>query len=142
MFARLVDAQAALLSELGLHARVLDMPTEELGAPAFRKVDMEVWMPGRGGWGEVSSASNCTDYQARRLGLRYRWPTPQAPPAFFHTLNATAAAVPRLLLAIVETHQNAAGAVEIPQCLAPFMGGVRVLEPARAGAPAAPFGCL
>jgi seryl-tRNA synthetase len=140
VFARLVDAQASLLAELGLHARVLDMPTEELGAPAFRKVDMEVWMPGRGAWGEVSSASNCTDYQARRLGLRYRWPTANSPPAFFHTLNATAAAVPRLLLALVETHQTEAGAVRVPECLVPFMGGARLLEPPAATAPP-PFGC-
>jgi seryl-tRNA synthetase len=143
VFARLVDAQAALLSELGLHARALDMPTEELGAPAYRKVDFEVWMPGRRGWGEVSSASNCTDFQARRLGLRYRWPHADSPPAFLHTLNATAAAVPRLLLAIVETHQTEAGGVNIPACLAPFMGGVRVLEPGGGGGGggSAPFGC-
>jgi seryl-tRNA synthetase len=58
-------------SELGLHYRVLDMPTEELGAPAYRKYDIEAWMPGRGSYGEVSSASNCTDYQSRRLNICY-----------------------------------------------------------------------
>jgi seryl-tRNA synthetase len=88
------------------------MPTEELGASAYRKYDIEAWMPGRGSWGEVSSASNCTDYQARRLHIRYR---PGIPPssspssalnhgnlAFAHTLNGTAAAIPRLILALIE----------------------------------------
>ena len=80
------------------------MPTEELGASAYRKYDMEAWMPGRGGWGEISSTSNCTDYQARRLHIRFR--TEQGPSAaplpFAHTLNGTAAAVPRLIVSLLE----------------------------------------
>jgi seryl-tRNA synthetase len=88
--------------------RVLDMPTEELGASAYRKYDIEAWMPGRGSWGEVTSLSNCTDYQARRLHIRYRpqggavgGPSPTRLP-FAHTLNGTAVAIPRLILALLE----------------------------------------
>jgi seryl-tRNA synthetase len=81
------------------------MPTEELGASAYRKYDIEAWMPGRGSWGEVSSASNCTDYQARRLHIRHRPVMPSSSPgslAFAHTLNGTAAAIPRLIVALIE----------------------------------------
>jgi len=130
VFSRLVDLQASLVAELGLAARVLDMPSAELGAPAFRKVDVEVWMPARGvggAWGEVSSASNCGDFQARRLGMRYRASAAPGDVRFLHTLNATAAAAPRLMLAILETHQTRDGDVELPPCLWPFMGGQRVL---------------
>ncbi|GAA5854705.1 hypothetical protein JCM8547_004947 [Rhodosporidiobolus lusitaniae] len=109
--------QEEILSGLGLSLRVLDMPTEELGASAHRKYDIEAWMPGRGKWGELSSASNCTDYQSRRLGIRYRpspspsspssssnnSPSPKAPKlAYAHTLNGTAAAIPRLIVALLE----------------------------------------
>ena len=80
------------------------MPTEELGASAYRKYDMEAWMPGRGSWGEVSSLSNCTDFQSRRLHVRYRPPTQEkgATLPFAHTLNGTAAAIPRLIVALLE----------------------------------------
>ena len=87
------------------------MPTEELGASAYRKYDMEAWMPGRGSWGEISSTSNCTDYQARRLHIRYRQAdtsseggvaSTKLPLRFAHTLNGTAAAVPRLMFALLE----------------------------------------
>lgn len=147
VFSRLVDFQASLIAELGLAARVLDMPSQELGAPAFRKVDIEAWMPGReafaggplGSWGEVSSASNCGDFQARRLGMRYRISTKPGDVGFLHTLNATAAAVPRLMLSILETHQTREGDVELPACLAPFLGGQRWLRAPRPHA-IAPFG--
>ena len=136
VFSRLVDFQASLIAELGLAARVLDMPTEELGSPAYRKVDIETWMPGRevaaggvrGSWGEVSSASNCGDFQARRLGMRYRVSAKPGDVAFLHTLNATAAAIPRLLLTILETHQTRDGDVELPACLAPYLNGQRWLR--------------
>lgn len=83
------------------------MPSEELGASAYRKYDIEAWMPGRGSWGEVSSLSNCTDYQSRRLHIRYRLQGASADssPArlpFAHTLNGTAAAIPRLIVALLE----------------------------------------
>jgi len=163
MLARLVGLQIDLFSQLGLHFRVLDMPTQELGAAAYRKFDIEAWMPCRvaapvsgggggggrdgaaaeeqGAFGEISSASNCLDYQARRLNIRYR-----AGPKdnrFVHTLNATAVAVPRTLIALLETHQQADGSVAIPPVLQPFMGGRTVLRPhgwrggAAAGLPVA-----
>ncbi|GJN89619.1 hypothetical protein Rhopal_002606-T1 [Rhodotorula paludigena] len=132
--------QEEILNGLGLSLRVLDMPTEELGASAHRKYDIEAWMPGRGKWGELSSASNCTDYQARRLGIRYR---PAAAPssdsarpasapklAYAHTLNGTAAAIPRLIVALLENGAvlDEAGTgkvlrVRLPEVLKPFWLG-------------------
>jgi seryl-tRNA synthetase len=117
------------------------MPTEELGASAYQKYDMEAWMPGRGNWGEVSSLSNCTDYQARRLHIRYRPQPPktqaeeEAPTAssssalpFAHTLNGTAAAIPRLIVALLENGAvfNETGdvtAIRLPEALKPFWIG-------------------
>jgi seryl-tRNA synthetase len=121
--------------------RVLDMPTEELGASSYRKYDMEAWMPGRGSWGEISSTSNCTDYQARRLHIRYRRPaSPTNPPPtsssapppahipFAHTLNGTAAAIPRLIIALLENGArfNEKGSViglDLPDVLKAFWVG-------------------
>jgi seryl-tRNA synthetase len=107
------------------------MPSEELGANAYRKYDIEAWMPGRGSWGEISSLSNCTDYQARRLHIRHR-PAPVFSPLpistslpFAHTLNGTAVAVPRLIVAILENGArfNDAGqavGINLPVALKPF----------------------
>ncbi|KAG9092697.1 Serine--tRNA ligase, mitochondrial [Ceratobasidium sp. UAMH 11750] len=96
--------QIELYESLGLTFRVLDMPTEELGASAHRKYDIEAWMPGRGAWGEISSVSNCTDFQARRLHIRHRHLSEDStgPLPYAHTLNGTAAAIPRLVLALLE----------------------------------------
>ncbi|CAE6474438.1 unnamed protein product, partial [Rhizoctonia solani] len=100
------ELQIELYAGLGIPFRVLDMPSEELGASAHRKYDIEAWMPGRGAWGEISSASNCTDYQARRLHIRHRHLHDDAsatgPLPYAHTLNGTAAAVPRLIIALIE----------------------------------------
>ncbi|EPQ30172.1 uncharacterized protein PFL1_02288 [Pseudozyma flocculosa PF-1] len=127
---RLREIQESIIGSLGLPYRVLDMPTEELGASAYRKYDIEVWMPGRGSWGEVSSASNCTDYQARRLLVRYQTsPSDSASDdtkknEFAHTLNATAAAIPRLVVAILENYGVADGKLVLPAVLRPYwLGG-------------------
>ncbi|CCO35026.1 seryl-tRNA synthetase [Rhizoctonia solani AG-1 IB] len=100
------ELQIELYAGLGIPFRVLDMPSEELGASAHRKYDIEAWMPGRGAWGEISSASNCTDYQSRRLHIRHRHPREDSaatgPLPYAHTLNGTAAAVPRLIVALIE----------------------------------------
>ncbi|CAE6498904.1 unnamed protein product [Rhizoctonia solani] len=100
------ELQIELYAGLGIPFRVLDMPSEELGASAHRKYDIEAWMPGRGAWGEISSASNCTDYQARRLHIRHRHPhddtSSAGPLPYAHTLNGTAVAVPRLIIALIE----------------------------------------
>lgn len=134
ILADLLAFEESLFQELGLHYQVLDMPTGDLGAPAARKYDVEAWMPGLGRFGEVSSASNCTDYQARRLNIRFR-PESEgggsgaaAKPEFVHTLNATAAAVPRLVVAILETFQRPDGSVDVPAVLRPFMGGLEVIR--------------
>uniref|UniRef100_A0A7S1XGN9 serine--tRNA ligase n=1 Tax=Compsopogon caeruleus TaxID=31354 RepID=A0A7S1XGN9_9RHOD len=110
-----------MYESLGLHFKVLDMPTEDLGNPAYRKFDIEAWMPGRGSYGEISSASNCTDFQARRLNIRFR--ASQGENQFVHTLNATACAVPRMIVAILENFQQSDGSVVIPEVLRPYMGG-------------------
>lgn len=91
-----------LFERLRLPFRLLDMPPGELGAPAYRKYDIEAWLPGRAGYGEISSCSNCTDYQARRLAIRVEGGGPEE---FVHTVNGTACAVPRMLMAIVENYQ-------------------------------------
>ncbi|KAI0275052.1 hypothetical protein BC834DRAFT_965492 [Gloeopeniophorella convolvens] len=125
------EVQVEIFSGLGFPFRVLDMPSEELGASAYRKYDIEAWMPGRGSWGEISSTSNCTDYQARRLHIRHRaLPTsPHEAEAkhlpFAHTLNGTAVAVPRLIVALLENGArfNASEQVEgldLPVALKPF----------------------
>jgi len=119
-----------LFTQLGLCFRVLDMPTEELGAPAYRKFDMEAWMPGLEKWGEISSCSSCTDFQARRLNIRHKEEYNQKGNLqFAHTLNGTACAVPRMIISILETFQNEDGSVNIPEVLQPYMMGMKVLEP-------------
>lgn len=133
LHAELLEFEAGLFSELGLHCRVLDMPACDLGAPAYRKFDVEAWMPGLGRWGEISSASNCTDFQARRLGTRYRPAGSAGDPRpglrHCHTLNATACAVPRMIIALLETHQRADGSVDVPAALQPFLGGLTRIAP-------------
>uniref|UniRef100_A0A8C3Q244 serine--tRNA ligase n=1 Tax=Chrysolophus pictus TaxID=9089 RepID=A0A8C3Q244_CHRPC len=112
--------QKEIFSELGLHYRVLDMPTQELGLPAYRKFDIEAWMPGRGKYGEISSTSNCTDYQSRRLNIMYSDGAGKL--HHTHTVNGTACAVPRLLIALLECNQQADGSVRVPPALQPFVG--------------------
>lgn len=118
-----------LYSQLGLCFRVLNMPSEELGAPAYQKYDMEAWMPGMQKWGEISSCSNCTDFQARRLNMRFKETYSQKGSSFAHTLNGTACAVPRMIISILETFQNEDGSVTVPEVLRPYMMGIDVLKP-------------
>lgn len=126
MFEELVAVQEELFKDLGLHYRVLEMPAHDLGAPAARKIDIEAWMPQHAGgsFGEISSASNCTDYQSRRLAIRYKDPA-LGKSQYVHTLNATGCAVPRLIVALLEQHQQQDGTVAIPACLQPFMLGAK-----------------
>ncbi len=114
-----------LFQNLGIPYRVVDICTGDLGGPAYRKYDLEAWMPGRGengGWGEITSTSNCTDYQARRLKIRYRSEA-EKKPKYVHMLNGTAIAISRALIAILENYQQADGSVLIPEVLRPFMNG-------------------
>lgn len=106
--------------------QVVDIATGDLGAPAYRKFDIEAWMPSREGYGEVTSTSNCTEYQSRRLNIRYRDGENRV--RFVHTLNGTAVAVPRAIIAILENHQNADGSVRIPEALRPYMGGREAMK--------------
>jgi seryl-tRNA synthetase len=113
---------------LGLPYHVIDTCTGDLGGPAYRKYDLEAWMPGRGQggeYGEVTSTSNCTDYQARRLNIRYKTHG-QKGTRFVHTLNGTAVAVTRALLAILENNQQADGSVTVPPVLRPWLGKDRI----------------
>lgn len=120
MLQEIVQLQKKILSSLGLHCRVLSMATGELGASAYQKYDIEAYFPHRVGWGELASASNCTDYQSRRILLKYR-PQAGSDLHFAHTLNGTAGAVPRIIQAILENFQHADGTVSIPKALCPYM---------------------
>lgn len=135
----LIGIEEDLFASLGFHFRTMEMASEDLGAPAYRKFDVEAWMPGLGRYGEISSASNCTDYQSRRLGIRYRPDSSSSsaipkgknvgPPQFVHTLNATACAVPRMIVCLLENYQQEDGSVVIPDPLRPFMGGLHSIKP-------------
>uniref|UniRef100_A0A182NC43 serine--tRNA ligase n=1 Tax=Anopheles dirus TaxID=7168 RepID=A0A182NC43_9DIPT len=119
--------EVALFDALGLHFLLLDMPAGELGAPAHRKYDIEAWMPGRAMYGEISSCSDCTDYQARRLGIRVRNATDERT-AFAHTVNGTACAIPRMLIALLENFQNADYTITVPEALRPYLHGKRLIR--------------
>ena len=130
----LLAIEEKVFQGLGLPYHVIDTCTGDLGGPAYRKFDLEAWMPGRGQggeYGEVTSTSNCTDYQARRLNIRYKIPG-QKGTRFVHTLNGTAVAVSRALVAILENNQQADGSVTIPEVLRPWVGKDRI-GPRRKG---------
>jgi seryl-tRNA synthetase len=119
----LLAIEEKIFQGLGLPYQVIDTCTGDLGGPAYRKYDLEAWMPGRGQageYGEVTSTSNCTDYQARRLGIRYKVPG-QKGTRFVHTLNGTAVASTRAILAILENYQQADGSVLVPEVLRPWL---------------------
>ncbi|MFC1871558.1 serine--tRNA ligase [Chloroflexota bacterium] len=107
--------------KLGLPYRIKQLCTADLGFAATMSYDVEMWAPGCGEWLEVSSCSNCGDFQARRANIRYR-PTLESKPQFVHTLNGSGLALPRVLIAVLENYQQADGSVIIPEVLQPFMG--------------------
>jgi seryl-tRNA synthetase len=117
--------ECQIFDGLGIPYRVIDTASGDLGGPAYRKYDLEAWMPGRGEFGEVTSTSNCTDYQSRRLGIRYRVKGEKGT-QFVHTLNGTAVAISRALIAILENYQQADGSVVIPEVLRPLVGLERI----------------
>ncbi|MCI0642196.1 MAG: serine--tRNA ligase [Gemmataceae bacterium] len=121
----LLEMEEAIFQGLGLPYHVIDTCTGDLGGPAYRKFDIEAWMPARGQageFGEVTSTSNCTDFQARRLNIRYKSPKHKGT-RFVHTLNGTAVAVSRALVALLENNQQADGSVVIPEALRKWMPG-------------------
>ncbi|KAF3935908.1 hypothetical protein ABW20_dc0105809 [Dactylellina cionopaga] len=132
IFKEILNLQREILMGLGIPARVVDMPTDDLGAPAFRKYDIEAFMPSRqgkkyGGWGEVTSVSECTDYQARRLNARYKYLDGKL--GFLWSLNGTALAVPRIIMAILENNwDQSKEEVHLPAVLHRYMGGIEVIR--------------
>lgn len=131
-----LHTQELLFSGLGLHYQVLEMPPKDLAAAAYHKYDIEAWMGGRQMYGEISSASNCTDYQSRRLhmGIRYMGKGNELKMTYIHTVNGTACAVPRLLIAIFEQNQQADYTVKIPEVLWPYMHGVKEINKKKCAA--------
>jgi seryl-tRNA synthetase len=128
MHAHLLALEESIFQALEIPYRVIDTATGDLGAPAYRKYDLEGWMPGRGeggDWGELTSTSNCTDYQARRLRVRFRRKGSRRT-EHVHLLNGTGLAVPRTLVALLENHQQADGSVRIPKALQPYLGLERI----------------
>lgn len=115
-------------AQLGLIYRVKELCTGDLGFCARRTFDLEVWSAGLGEWLEVSSVSNCGDFQARRAGLRYR-PAKSAKPEFLHTLNGSGLGLPRTLIAVMENGQTAEGHIVVPEVLRPWMGGIDIIRP-------------
>ena len=126
---RLVGWQEQMLQALGLSYRVIDVAAGDLGSSAARKFDIEAWVPTQGTFRELTSTSNCTTYQSRRLSTRYRGESGKTAPVA--TLNGTLATT-RWIVAILETHQQADGSVRVPDALRPYLGGLEVLAPAGA----------
>jgi seryl-tRNA synthetase len=123
----LVANAEAVLQALGLHYRVNLLCTGELSFAAAKCYDLEVWSPGQQRWLEVSSCSNFEDFQARRAGIRYR-PSDGGKTRYVHTLNGSGVALPRTIIAIMETYQTADGKLKVPESLVPFMDGVEVID--------------
>ncbi|KXL51051.1 MAG: hypothetical protein FE78DRAFT_136619 [Acidomyces sp. 'richmondensis'] len=128
VFEEMVEIQREILTSLGLHARILEMPTTDLGASATRKIDIEAFFPSRtsidNGYGEVTSASICTDYQSRRLNTKVKFERDGVKSGFAHTVNGTAIAVPRVLAALLENGwDEQSETVSVPQCLRKWMPG-------------------
>ncbi|MEX2176260.1 MAG: serine--tRNA ligase [Pirellulaceae bacterium] len=143
MHDQILAIECQIFDGLGIPYRVIDTASGDLGGPAYRKFDLEAWMPGRvtaaekaaagnavagntpGEWGEVTSTSNCTDYQSRRLGTRFKKKGEKGT-QFVHTLNGTAVANTRALIALIENHQQADGSIAVPEVLRAWMGKERI----------------
>lgn len=123
---RLVAMQEDMLRSLGLSYRVIDVAAGDLGSSAARKFDIEAWVPTQGAFRELTSTSNCTTFQARRLDIRYRTESGKTTPVA--TLNGTLATT-RWIVALLETHQQADGSVRVPEALRPYLGGIELIEP-------------
>jgi len=127
---RMTGCAEKVLQTLGLPYRKVALCTGDMGFASQKTYDLEVWLPGQGKYREISSCSVCGDFQARRMGARYR-PTEGKGPRFVHTLNGSGVAVGRAMVAVLENYQEADGSVTIPQALAPYMGGMERI--ARSG---------
>jgi seryl-tRNA synthetase len=133
MHQEILEIEKEIANGLELPFRVIDIPSGDLGGPAYRKYDIEAWMTMKaegdkqGDYGEITSTSNCTDYQARRLNIRYR--KPDGSHEFVHTLNGTAVVLSRFPIAILENHQQADGSIKIPKSLQPYFGKDKIEKP-------------
>jgi seryl-tRNA synthetase len=121
----MVSDAEEVLKRLELPYRVVTLCTGDMGFAAAKTYDLEVWLPGQQAYREISSCSNCSDFQARRASIRFR-PEPGARPRFVHTLNGSGLAVGRTLIAILENHQQADGTVRVPEALRPYLGVDRI----------------
>ena len=121
-----MDAEE-VLKRLGLAYRVMLLCAGDMGFSSAKSYDVEVWLPGQDAYREISSCSNCTDFQARRANIRYR-PDAGGKPRFVHTLNGSGLAIGRTLIAILENYQQKDGSVVIPEALRPYMGGLQRIE--------------
>jgi seryl-tRNA synthetase len=115
-----------VLKRLGLPFRTVVLATGDMGFSARKTYDIEVWLPGQEAYREISSCSNCGDFQARRMAARYR-PKGAKDVRFVHTLNGSGLAVGRTLIAVLENYQQADGSIRIPEALVPYMGGMTVI---------------
>jgi seryl-tRNA synthetase len=127
MFDQMMASAEEILHGLGLHYRNMLLVTGDMSFASARTVDIEAWLPGQNRYYEVSSVSNCTDYQSRRSNIRYR--KKEEKPELVHTLNGSGLATSRLMVALLENNQNADGSVNIPQVLQPYLGGITKLVP-------------
>ena len=125
---RMTSCAEAVLDRLGLAYRRMLLCTGDMGFTARKTYDLEVWLPGQGQYREISSCSNCGDFQARRMNARFRREGDKGT-TFVHTLNGSGLAVGRTLVAVLETYQQADGSVHVPDALHPYMGGLNRLEP-------------
>ena len=124
---RMLGCAEDVLKRLGLHYRVMTLCTGDMGFGARQTYDIEVWLPGQNAYREISSCSVCGDFQARRMGARYR-PEGEKGTKFVHTLNGSGLAVGRTMVALLETYQQEDGSVEVPEVLRPYMGGLEVMR--------------
>ncbi|MBI2411062.1 MAG: serine--tRNA ligase [Candidatus Kerfeldbacteria bacterium] len=126
MHQHLLEVEEKIMQHLEIPYRVVDICTGDLGGAAYRKYDVEAWMPFKQDWGEVTSTSNCTDYQARRLNIKYV--NAEGKKEYVHTLNGTAIALSRTPIAVLENFQQADGSIKIPQVLHPYMFGKTMIN--------------
>src|SRR6185503_6736660 len=123
---RMLACAEKVLQKLGLHYRVVTLCAGDMGFASQKTYDIEVWLPGQNAYREISSCSVCGDFQARRMNARYRGK--DGKPQFVHTLNGSGVAVGRALIAVMENYQQADGSIAVPDALAPYMGGIKVIE--------------
>jgi seryl-tRNA synthetase len=126
---RMTACAEGVLQALGLPYRVVVLPAGDMSFAARKTYDIEIWLPGQNAYREISSCSNCTDFQARRMKARYRQAGEKGT-RYVHTLNGSGVAVGRALIAVMEVYQTAEGAIRVPEVLRPYMAGLEIIEAA------------